>query len=140
MKLSYLAFAVLLATSTVQAQSRLIEIQAGHDSRFKVAGHANPTLTFHAGEPVTLRITAVKAKSMNRDGSVHGFVLLDREGNKVNGWVLELWPGTHDFNLVAPSVPGDYQVVCNVICSHDHEFMHMKIRVIAETSTSESAK
>ena len=32
--------------------------------------------------------------------------------------------------LTAPDVPGDYKVVCNVICSQDHETMHMKIKVI----------
>lgn len=135
-----LILAVALIAPAVQAESRLIEITADHDSRFKVAGHANPTLTLRAGEPVTLRITAVKAKTMNRDGSIHGFVLMDKDGEKVDGWILELWPGTHDFNLIAPSIPGEYQVVCNVICSNDHEFMRMKIRVIADHANSASAK
>ncbi|HEU5399826.1 MAG TPA: hypothetical protein VFU86_00640 [Terriglobales bacterium] len=140
MKPLLLIFVLGLIAPAVQAQSRLIEITADHDSTFKIAGHANPTLTLQAGEPVTLRITAVKAKSMNRDGSIHGFVLMDKDGEKVDGWILELWPGTHDFNLVAPSVAGDYQVVCNVICSHDHEFMRMKIRVVTDPAKPAGAK
>jgi heme/copper-type cytochrome/quinol oxidase subunit 2 len=130
---------LLMATCAFgQTNSRVIEILADHDSRFKIAGHANPTLTLLASETVTLRITAVKAKTMNRDGSIHGFVLVDKTGERVDGWALSLQPGTHDFELVAPKAAGDYQVVCNVICSHDHEMMHMKIKVLPSSAKLES--
>lgn len=134
----------LVITSTgllfAQAMPRVVEITADHDSRFRVAGHASPTITLQAGEPVTLRITAIKAKSMNRDGAIHGFVLLDKKDGKVAGWTLELQPGTHDFQLSAPASPGTYKVVCNVICSHDHEMMHMTIKILGAPSASENSK
>ena len=131
-----LASGVLFA----QASPRLFEITADHDSRFKVAGRPNPTLTLESGERVVLRITAIKAKSMNREGAIHGFVLLDKNGEKVPGWMLSLEPGTHDFNLTAPDGPGDYKVVCNVICSQDHETMHMTIKVLATGSALETSR
>jgi heme/copper-type cytochrome/quinol oxidase subunit 2 len=123
-----------------EAMPRLVEITADHDSRFRVGGHSDPTLTLVAGERVLLRITAVKAKSMNRDGSIHGFVLLDKNGDKVPGWMLSLRPGTHDFELTAPDAPGDYRVVCNVICSQDHEMMHMNIKVLHNDSATEISR
>ena len=84
-----------------------------------------------SGEPVLLRITASKAKSWNRDGSIHGFTLLRaKDRTKVEGWDLLLKPGKQEFQLTAPSEPGDYEVVCTVICSKDHEDMHMKFTVL----------
>ncbi len=135
MKVWVWIWVILLLSSFAAAQERrVIEITADHDSRYRVEGHASPTVTVEAGEPLLLRITAVKAKSMNRDGSVHGFVLMNKNGDKVPGWNLFLHPGTAEFELVAPDVPGDYDVVCSVICSHDHEQMHMKFRVVPKKS------
>lgn len=132
---------IMVATcSLAQTKPRVIEITADRDSRYKVSGHANPTVMLLAGESVTLRITALKAKTMNRDGSVHGFVLLNKDGEKVAGWMLSLQPGTHDFDLVAPTEPGDYQVLCNVICSQDHEMMHMKVKVLPSSPAAEVMK
>ena len=136
----FLLFMLTSGLALAQATPHLIEITADHDSRFKAGGHAEPTITLEAGETVLLRITAVKAKSMNRDGSIHGFVLLDKNGDKVPGWMLSLQPGKHDFELTAPDAPGDYRVVCNVICSQDHEMMHMSIRVLPKQSTLETSR
>jgi heme/copper-type cytochrome/quinol oxidase subunit 2 len=84
-----------------------------------------------AGEPVTLKISARKGKTWNRDGTVHGFTLLRRKDHaKVPGWDLELKPGTQEFTLTAPSEPGEYEVLCTVICSEDHEGMRMKFVVV----------
>ena len=78
-----------------------------------------------------LRVTARKAKSWNRDGSVHGFTLLQaNDRSKVPGWNLLLRPGKQEFQLTAPSRPGDYEAVCTVICSEYHEGMHMKVIVL----------
>lgn len=109
---------------------RVIEILADKDSRYKIAGEKTPEITVKAGEPVLLRITAHKAKSHNRDGSIHGFSLLRaKDRSKVADWDLLLKPGTQEFTMTAPQEPGDYVVVCTVICSEDHEGMSMKFVV-----------
>ena len=111
--------------------STVIEILADHDSRYKIAGMKEPAITVHAGQPVTLRITAVKAKDHARDGAIHGFALLRaKDRSRVAGWDFRLMPGVHEFMLNAPAEPGEYVVVCTVICSPDHEGMHMKFVVL----------
>lgn len=128
------AFALLLALIPRFAwpqSPQVIEVLADHDSRFKMAGMKEPVITVHAGAPVTLRITAVKAKNHNRDGSIHGFSLLRaKDRSPVPGWDLLLKPGTQEFNLTAPAEPGEYVVVCTVVCSPDHDGMHMKFIVL----------
>lgn len=112
-----------------QGQAHVIDVLADRDSRFKIAGQDRPVIRVKAAEPVELRITAVKAKNRNRDGSVHGFSLLDSNHRPVPGWELLLKPGTQVFNLTAPEQPGEYLVVCTVICSARHEQMTMKFVV-----------
>jgi len=122
------AFAYLPAAN---AQERLIELTADSDSRYKIVGQRVPEITVKAGEPVVLRFTARKGKSWNRDGTVHGFTLLRaKDRTKVEGWDLLFKPGLQEFHLTAPSEPGEYEVVCTVICSEDHEGMHMKFTVL----------
>jgi heme/copper-type cytochrome/quinol oxidase subunit 2 len=114
-----------------QADERVIDVIAGHDSRFKIPGQEKPVITVKAGEPVHLRITAVKAKNRNRDGSVHGLALLRPGDHKVvPGWDLLLKPGVQEFDLKAPEQPGEYLAVCTVICSSGHE--HMTLKFIVE--------
>jgi heme/copper-type cytochrome/quinol oxidase subunit 2 len=126
---SALATWVLLAP-LVRAQEHLIEVLADKDSRYKIAGEHTPEITVKAGQPVLLRITAHKAKTWNRDGSVHGFSLLRaKDRSKVPGWDLLLKPGTQEFHLTAPAESGEYVVVCTVICSEEHEGMTMKFIV-----------
>ena len=113
-----------------QTAPRVIEILADHDSRYKVQGQKQPVITVKAGEEITLRITAVKAKSHNRDGSIHGFTLLRAADRKpVPGWDFLLRPGTEEFTVTAPTEPGEYMVVCTVICSENHEQMTMRFVV-----------
>jgi heme/copper-type cytochrome/quinol oxidase subunit 2 len=123
---------VLLAGSLVAADpARVIEITADRDSRYKIAGQRTPEITVKAGEPVLLRVTANRAKTWNRDGSIHGFTLLRaKDRTKVDGWDLLFKPGKQEFLLTAPAEPGEYVVVCTVICSEDHEGMHMKFTVL----------
>lgn len=112
------------------AQPRVIELTADHDSRYKMAGQRTPEITVRAGEQVLLRVTAHKGKSWNRDGSIHGFALLRaKDRSKVEGWDLLFKPGTQEFLLTAPE-PGEYEAVCTVICSEDHEGMHLKVTVL----------
>jgi len=111
-------------------QPRVIEVLADKDSRYKIAGEKKPEISVKAGEQVLLRITARKAKSWNRDGSIHGFSLLRaKDRAKVPGWDLLLKPGRQEFLMTAPEDPGEYVVVCTVICSADHEGMSMKFVV-----------
>ena len=110
---------------------RLIEILADHDSRYKMEGLKQPEITVRAGEQITLRITARKAKHKNREGAVHGFTLLHaRDLKPVRDWDFTLMPGTQDFAVTAPQEPGEYIVFCTVICSEDHEGMKMRFIVL----------
>jgi heme/copper-type cytochrome/quinol oxidase subunit 2 len=118
------------AQSPVGTQLRVIEVLADKDSRYKIAGERTPEISVKAGESIVLRITARKGKSWNRDGSIHGFSLLHaKDRSKVPGWDLLLRPGTQEFAMTAPNEPGEYVVVCTVICSEDHEGMFMKFVV-----------
>lgn len=115
----------------LRAQTRVIEILADHDSRYKIQGQKTPSLTFKAGEGVILRITAKKAENRNRDGSIHGFMLLRASDRKpVPGWDFLLKPGTQDISVTAPAETGEYIAICTVICSMDHEGMNMKVSVL----------
>ena len=133
--LRFPAAIMLLVVSSVWAQNsqpggRVIEIVADHDSRYKMEGQKQPAITAKAGELITLRITAKKAKNLNRDGSIHGFSLLRAKDRKpVPDWDFLLKPGIQEFTLAAPSEPGEYVVVCTVICSQDHEGMSMRFIV-----------
>jgi heme/copper-type cytochrome/quinol oxidase subunit 2 len=131
----YLCGVILAVCAIVRAQApatpvHVIEVLADKDSRYKIAGEKKPEITVKAGEQVLLRITARKGKSWNRDGSIHGFSLLrTKDRSKVEGWDLLLKPGTQEFSMTAPGEPGEYVVVCTVICSEEHEGMFMKFVV-----------
>ena len=116
---------------STQSQARVIEILADHDSRYKIKDQKQPVMTVKTGEQINLRITAKKAKNLNRDGSIHGFSLLRAKDRKpVPDWDFLLKPGTQEFTVAAPSEPGEYVVVCTVICSQDHEGMSMRFVVL----------
>jgi heme/copper-type cytochrome/quinol oxidase subunit 2 len=130
-----LASAGWTAAGTAQAAPastpRVIEVLADKDSRFKMAGQSRAEITVKAGEALILRVEARRGKTWNRDGSIHGFTLLHaRDHAKVPGWNLELRPGKQEFALTAPSQPGEYEVLCTVICSDDHDGMRMKFIVV----------
>jgi heme/copper-type cytochrome/quinol oxidase subunit 2 len=119
------------AAPGIAAQPHVIEFMADSDSRYKIAGQRTPEITVKAGEQVLLRVTARRGKTWNRDGSIHGFTLLRaKDRTKVEGWDLLFKPGQQEFQLSAPVEPGEYVVVCTVICSEDHEGMHMKFTVL----------
>ncbi len=127
------AFVVGLSIATPQAQTpaHIVELTADSDSRYKIVGQRNPEITVKAGEQVLLRVTANRGKSWNRDGSIHGFsVLRPKDHSHVDGWDLLFKPGKQEFQLTAPTEPGEYEVVCTVICSDEHEGMHMKFKVL----------
>lgn len=126
-----LVAAGMSAAPGAAAQVRVIELTADSDSRYKIAGLRTPGITVKAGEQILLRVTARKGKTWNRDGSIHGFtVLRAKDRTKVEGWDLLFKPGKQEFVMTAPKEPGDYEVVCTVICSEEHEGMHMKFTVL----------
>lgn len=126
-----LAAAAALGVHSAQAQAHLIDVIADKDSRYKSRDGGRPEITLKAGEQVLLRVSARKAKSWNRDGSIHGFTLLRvSDRSKVPGWNLLLRQGQQEFELTAPPDPGEYVVVCTVICSEDHEGMNMRLLVV----------
>src|SRR5579872_1155248 len=95
------------------ASPQVIELLADSDSRYKIAGQRTPEIMVKAGEPVLLRVTARRAKSWNRDGSIHGFSLLRaKDRSRVPGWDLLFKPGRQEFQLIAPAELGEYVVVC----------------------------
>ena len=123
--------ALLVGKLWAQVPPHVIELTADRDSRYKMAGLRTPEITVKSGEPLLLRVTANRGKSWNRDGSIHGFTLLRaKDRTKVEGWDLLFKPGKQEFLLTAPTEPGEYEVVCTVICSEDHEGMHMKFTVV----------
>ena len=126
-----LAASAVLGVHVVQAQVHVIEVIADKDSRYKSPAGSKPEITLKAGEQILLRVTARKAKTWNRDGSIHGFTLLRASDRaKVPDWNLLLRPGSQEFVLTAPAEPGEYVVVCTVICSEEHEGMNMKLVVV----------
>jgi heme/copper-type cytochrome/quinol oxidase subunit 2 len=125
------AIAVILAAQSVCAQVHVITVLADKDSRYKIAGQKKAEIRVKAGEQILLQVAARKGKSWNRDGSVHGFSLLRaKDRSQVPDWDLPLMPGSQEFHLTAPAEPGEYVVVCTVICSEDHEGMRMKVTVV----------
>lgn len=125
-----MAASLLLVPTALSAQSRVLEILADKDSRFKIAGQSKPRIVVKAGETIVLRIEARKGKTWSRDGAIHGFTLLRaKDHHRVDGWDLELMPGKQEFTLTAPKEAGEYEVLCTVICSDEHEGMRMKFVV-----------
>lgn len=128
---TFVIAALFVTVPRMWAQARVIEVTADRDSRYKIAGQRTPEITVKAGEQILLRVTANRSKSWNRDGSVHGFTLLRaKDRTRVEGWDLLFKPGKQEFLLTVPNEPGAYEVVCTVICSEDHEGMHMKFTVL----------
>ena len=122
---------LLLSSALSAADVHVIEVLADKDSRYKISGQKKPEITVRAGEALLLKITARTGKTWNRDGTIHGFTLLRAsDRSKVKGWNLVLMPGEQEFEMTAPAEPGDYIVLCTVICSEEHEGMNMKFTVV----------
>jgi heme/copper-type cytochrome/quinol oxidase subunit 2 len=115
--------AVPICRSQTAPMPRIIELTAGADSRYRWAGKVAPTIQVQAGEPLILRVTAVRAKEIARDGSVHGLALLNKNSDAVPGWRFFFHPGVQDVAVTAPLGPGRYTAVCTIICSDGHEGM-----------------
>lgn len=129
---------ICYAQTSPPASPRVIELNADHDSRYRQNGKTSPTIEVWAGEPLILRITAVRAKEAARDGSIHGIALLDKDSEAVLGWKFFLHPGIQDLTVIAPEKPGRYKAVCTIVCSDAHEGMGFTLLVRdAKTRTKE---
>lgn len=116
-----------LPTSVTNAAGpHVIKITADKDNRFKVPGQKQPIINLKANEVVLVRITAHKGTEWAQDGAVHSFTIKEL---KDQGWDLRLKEGTQEFNLVAPSQPGEYVIECTVKCGEGHDDMKMKLIV-----------
>lgn len=132
---------VISASQPVPPTSpRVIELTADRDSRYRQEHKVSPTIEVFAGEPLILRITAVRAKQVARDGSVHGLALLDKSSNTVAGWKFFLQPGVQELTVTAPSEPGRYTAVCTVICSDAHEGMGFTLLVLDPRMNAKEGK
>lgn len=116
----------MLRAQTSAIQPRIIEVIADKDNRFKVPGESKPVIRLKAGEKVVLRITSHFGGEKARDDSVHSFVV---KKLRDQGWDLRLQEGTEDFTVVAPKIPGAYEVECTVKCGPGHDDMKMKLVV-----------
>jgi hypothetical protein len=128
--ISGLAIRLICFAQLPTTSPRVIELIADRDSRYRQGDRVAPTIEVLAGEPLILRITAIRAKQVARDGSVHGLALLDKNSDAVPGWRFYLHPGVQDLAVAAPSQPGRYTVVCTIICSDAHEGMGFTLLVV----------
>jgi len=111
-------------------QRRVIEITADEDSRFHLVGQMDPSITVYAGEALRLRITARKTK--NHGGAARSFNLFRvKDHTPVSGWDIALHAGSHDYDMTAPSEPGEYEVDCTAACSANRDPMTMHFIVVA---------
>ena len=127
-----MSFQAEQTSGPVLAPLHTVNLIADHNSVFRVVGGKASELALVAGEPVLLRVDARKAKSTNRDGSIHGLLLLDAARKPVPGWDLLFKPGMQEIQLIAPAQAGVYQAVCTVICSSDHDQMKLRVVVTAK--------
>jgi hypothetical protein len=121
------------AQSPFAAQPRIIELTVDKDSRYRQGNKVAPTIEVLAGESLVLRITAVRAWQVARDGSVHGLALLDKNCDAVPGWrfFLHAGAGVQELAVTAPAQAGRYAAVCTVICSDAHEGIGFTLLVTA---------
>ncbi len=118
-----------LSTSMLRAQApvgKIWEVEATKEQTFKVLGEKKPVITVKAGDTVTLRITAHKGAQQAKDGAVHSFTIL---ALAKEGWNIRLKEGVNEVTLKAPNKPGEYSIVCVVICGPNHADQKMKLVV-----------
>jgi heme/copper-type cytochrome/quinol oxidase subunit 2 len=124
------------AQNPASAQPRMIELTADEDSRYRMGSVVSPTIEVAPGEHLLLRITAVRAKQVARDGSIHGLALLDKNQDAVPGWRFYLHPGVQELEVTAPTQPGRYSAVCTIICSDMHDGMGFTVVVVEKQVTN----
>jgi hypothetical protein len=121
-----LVFLVRPATPAAGGDAQTVEITAASDNTFRVAREKSPVIRAHAGEFLRLRVTSHRGSELARDGAVHSLVIRSLRND---GWDIRLFEGTHDYEVKAPSTPGDYLIECTVKCGRGHDDMRMKLVV-----------
>ncbi len=126
--LLFLFATVIPLLRTSAQQPRVIQISAGADNKFKVAGQKQPVITVKAKEVLKFRITSKYGdeKDPKWPGCAHSFSVKEL---KDQGWDVCLKEGTQEFVLVAPNKPGDYKIECLAKCGKGHDDMSMKMTV-----------
>jgi len=112
-------------------QGRVIELVADKDSRYKMEAKDKPSSHGQSGRSVVLRITRAGANRGIAMGPFTGFPCCGPKTGRrfpVGTCSLNRQAGV---SIDGSRGAGDYEVVCTVICSEDHEGMHMKFVVRA---------
>ena len=119
-------FLVLVPSMVFGQVPRVIEITAGKDNKFKVAGEKTPVLNLKVGEVVKLHVISQKGPEFEKDGTAHSITIKEL---KDKGWNMRFKEGTFDFTAVAPDKAGTYEAICDVKCGKGHDDMKMKVIV-----------
>ena len=127
-RLVLLLAALMLGASlaSVGAEGRLVDVTAASDNTFRVAGEKSPVIRAHPGDLLRLRVTSQRGTEAARDGAVHSLVIRSLRNE---GWDIRLYEGTREYEVMAPSKPGQYLVECTVKCGRGHDDMQMKLLV-----------
>ena len=120
------ALAVAVAVPARAQAPKVWEVVAAKDNTFRVVGQKKAVITAKAGQVVKIKVTGEKGQEADKDGSVHSFTINDL---KDQGWDVKVKQGPNEFTLVAPSTPGEYEVICAVKCGQGHDDMKMKLVV-----------
>jgi hypothetical protein len=112
---------VRTAAPAAGAEGQMVEITAASDNTFHVAHEKSPLIRTHPGELLRLRGTEAA-----RDGAVHSLVI---RSLRLEGWDIRLFEGTHDYEVKAPAMPGEYLIECTVKCGRGHDDMRLKMLV-----------
>ena len=114
------------ATPAFAQAPQVWEIVAAKDATFRVVGQKKAVVTVRAGQVVKFKVIGEKGKEFDKNGSVHSFTVNDL---KDQGWDVPIKEGVNQFTLVAPSAPGEYEIICAVKCGDGHDDMKMKLVV-----------
>lgn len=131
-RITYLApvvAALLSVPAPASSQAAKVwEVVAAKDATFKVVGQKKAVITVKAGQVVRLKVIGEKGPEFDKNGSVHSFTVNDL---KDQGWDVPVKEGVNQFTLVAPSEPGEYDIICAVKCGPGHDDMKMTLVVTA---------
>jgi len=117
---------VRAAAPAAGAEVQTVEITAAGDNTFHVAHEKSPLIRTHPGQLLRLHVTSQHGSEAARDGAVHSLVV---RSLRIEGWDIRLYEGTHDYEVKAPSTPGEYLIECTVKCGRGHDDMRMKLVV-----------
>jgi heme/copper-type cytochrome/quinol oxidase subunit 2 len=121
-----LVLALTMVGAAADSGTRQVEIIAASDNTFHVANEKSQVIRAHSGEALRLHVTSQRGREAARDGAVHSLVI---RSLREQGWDIRLYEGTHDYEVKAPALPGEYLIECTVKCGRGHDDMRMKLLV-----------